>query len=108
MEFEKKNANLKLKSLIIENELLFDLIGHTGDLIGWGGEMAHATMAHAIMAHVIMAHFTMKCQNGALTKCRIVKLPSHYDTLAHAYSMAHCYEIILVCRIVIVFILEWP
>jgi hypothetical protein len=57
--------------------------------------MAHATMAHLIMVHIIMAHFSIKWHNGALKKCRIVKVPSHYDTLAHAYSMAHCYEVAL-------------
>ena len=63
--------------------------------------MAHATLAHAIMAHVIMAQFTIKCHNGALTECRIVKFSSHYDTLVHAFTMAHCYKIDSVWRIVL-------
>ncbi len=67
----------------------------------WDGVLAHATLAHAIMVHVIMAQFTIKCHNGALTECRIVKFSSNYDTLAHAFSMAHCYKIDSVCRIVL-------
>ncbi len=65
-------------------------------ILWWDG-----VLAHAIMAHVIMVQFTIKCHNGALTECCIVKFSSHYDTLAHAFSMAHCYKIDSVWGIVL-------